>query len=90
MATRPFAAWPCDLRKAVLEISINQSFARFASTSMDRLYVLRNQLVHGGATYASKVNRQQVADGAAILGDIVPLVLSLMLRNASTPLRQFA
>ena len=46
---------------------------------MDRLYVLRNQLVHGGATYASKVNRQQVADGAAILGDIVPLVLTLML-----------
>ena len=38
-----------------------------------------NQLVHGGATYASKVNRQQVADGAAILGDIVPLVSSLML-----------
>ncbi len=49
------------------------------SVVMDRLYVLRNQLVHGGATYESKVNRQQVADGAAILGDIVPLVLSLML-----------
>ncbi len=37
------------------------------------------QLVHRGATYASKVNRQQVADGVALLGDIVPLVLSLML-----------
>ena len=41
--------------------------------------MLRNQLVHGGATHASKVNRQQVADGVALLADIVPLVIDLML-----------
>ncbi len=53
--------------------------ATLLSVVMDRLYVLRNQLVHGGATFGSKVNRQHVADGVALLGDIVPLVLSLML-----------
>ena len=37
------------------------------STLFDRLYVLRNQLVHGGATWNSSVNRAQVRDGAAIL-----------------------
>lgn len=45
----------------------------------DRLYVLRNQLVHGGATWNSAVNRQQVRDGAAILARLVPIVIGLML-----------
>lgn len=53
--------------------------ATLVSVVMDRLYVLRNQLVHGGATFGSKVNRQQVTDGVNILGDIVPLLISLML-----------
>lgn len=30
----------------------------------DRLYVLRNQIIHGGATWNSSVNRDQVRDGA--------------------------
>jgi len=47
--------------------------------SYGRLYVLRNQLVHGGATWASRVNRAQVRDGAAILDVIVPQILSIML-----------
>ena len=47
----------------------------------DRLYVLRNQIVHGGATWNSSVNRQQVKDGAAILGTLLPIVLDLMIRH---------
>ena len=47
----------------------------------DRLYVLRNQLVHGGATWNSQVNRGQVADGATILGTLVPLILVVMMEN---------
>ena len=46
-----------------------------------RLYVLRNQLVHGGATWGSSVNREQVRDGAQILGFVVPLVVDLMMSN---------
>lgn len=45
----------------------------------ERLYVLRNQLVHGGATWASSVNRAQVRDGAALLGQLVPLFLEIMM-----------
>ena len=44
------------------------------SIVFDRLYVLRNQLVHGGATWNSQVNRQQLRDGVAILGTLVPLI----------------
>ena len=44
-----------------------QDTARTLSFVFDRLYVLRNQLVHGGATWNSAVNRDQVRDGASIL-----------------------
>lgn len=47
----------------------------------DRLYVLRNQLVHGGSTWNSSVNRNQVRDGAAILGALVPTFIDLMMDN---------
>lgn len=48
---------------------------------LDRLFVLRNQLVYGGATYKGKVNRQQVEDGAGLLGNIMPIVIEIMLAN---------
>lgn len=48
---------------------------------LDRLYVLRNQLLHGGATYKSKINRSQLRDGCNMLKLMVPLTISLMLNN---------
>ena len=47
----------------------------------DRLYVLRNQIVHGGSTWSSAVNRSQVEDGAQILGLVVPIIIHLMMGN---------
>ena len=47
----------------------------------DRLYVLRNQLVHGGATWNSSVNRHQVRDGADIMGRLVPAVIHIMMED---------
>ena len=49
------------------------------SSLFDRLYVLRNQLIHGGATWNGAVNRAQVRDGAAILAYLVPLFIDLMM-----------
>ena len=40
----------------------------------DRLYVLQNQILHGGATWSGSVNRDQVRDGAAIMGFLVPCI----------------
>lgn len=45
----------------------------------DRLYVLRNQLFHGGATWNSGVNRRQVRDGAQIMAFLVPHFIELMM-----------
>ena len=55
--------------------------ARVLSFVFDRLYVLRNQLVHGGATWNSSINRAQVRDGAAILAFLLPIFADLMMEN---------
>lgn len=47
----------------------------------DRLYVLRNQIIHGGATWSSSVNRDQIVDGANIMGFLVPTFIDLMMDN---------
>jgi hypothetical protein len=51
------------------------------SIVFDRLYVLRNQLVHGGSTWNSSINRAQVRDGAAILAFLMPVFVNLMMDN---------
>lgn len=48
----------------------------------DRLYTLRNQIVHGGATYNSGINREQVKDGCAILGVVLPIIIEIVMMNA--------
>jgi hypothetical protein len=51
---------------------------------LGRIYVLRNQLMHGGATWNSSVNRAQVRDCAALMGKLVPQLIEIMLDNAGT------
>ena len=46
-----------------------------------RLYVLRNQLVHGGSTWNSSANRSQVRDGHRIMEMLVPLFIELIMAN---------
>lgn len=79
-----FADWEDRFRMSAR--SFAQAFqagdsARVLSFVFDRLYVLRNQLVHGGATWNSGVNRAQVRDGAAILGFLLPIFVDLMMDN---------
>lgn len=47
----------------------------------DRLYVLRNQLVHGGATWGSSVNRWEVTTGRRLAAFLVPLMADRVLDN---------
>ena len=55
--------------------------AKILSILFDRLYVLRNQLVHGGATWNSDVNRDQVRVGASVLSCLLPVFIDLMMDN---------
>lgn len=53
------------------------------SELFDRLYVLRNQLVHGGATWKGSVNRPQVRYGARIMAFLVPRFALLMMSESN-------
>ena len=44
-----------------------------------RLYTLRNQIIHGGATYNSQVNREQLKDACNLLNKLIPLIIALMM-----------
>ena len=59
----------------------NQQVPELMGLVLDRLYTVRNQLIHGGATYQSKVNRSQVKDASEILSFLVPLMIDIMITN---------
>tara|TARA_R110002072_G_scaffold123360_2_gene258624 strand:- start:27 stop:680 length:654 start_codon:yes stop_codon:yes gene_type:complete len=54
------------------------------SIVLSRMYTLRNQMIHGGATWNSSVNREQLRDCSAFLGKLVPYVIKLMMDNPNT------
>lgn len=45
----------------------------------NRLYTLRNQIIHGGSTHQSQINRPQLKDGCAILNTLIPVMVDIML-----------
>ncbi|MET4161264.1 hypothetical protein ABIE61_001096 [Marinobacterium sp. MBR-111] len=58
-----------------------QDTGQVLSIVFRRIYTLRNQIVHGGATWQSSVNRPQVRDCKALLSKTVPTILDLMMDN---------
>lgn len=57
----------------------DQNTAHVLFETFTRLYTLRNQIMHGGATCGGKVNRAQVRDSRAILAHLLPAILSVMM-----------
>ncbi|MDF3918393.1 HEPN domain-containing protein [Salinicola salarius] len=47
----------------------------------NRIYTLRNQLIHGGATWNGAVNRDQLRDCVKLMSQLVPLVITVMMDN---------
>lgn len=49
---------------------------------LQRIYTVRNQLMHGGATWNSSVNRAQLQDCCNIMSKLVPLTIAIMMEGA--------
>ena len=45
---------------------------------LERLYTLRNQILHGGTTFATGKGREQLKDGSEIMAALVPVILEIM------------
>jgi hypothetical protein len=59
----------------------NQQTNKVIESVLSRLYTLRNQITHGGATWNSHVNRNQLNDGVNLLGKLVPIIIEVMMDN---------
>lgn len=77
-------AWQEDFNKAnkkAFTALVTQDTHDILLVIFDRLYTLRNQLVHGGATYESQINRSQLKDGCQILLALIPAIIQIILEN---------
>lgn len=71
-------------KNAASKALANQDTVTVLSILFSRLYTLRNQLIHGGATWNSAANRRQIKDGCAMLEQLVPLIIDIMMRHPET------
>lgn len=60
----------------------NKDTAKVLSIVFARLYTLRNQMLHGGATWNSSVNIDQKRDATNFIAKFVPVVIEIMMDNA--------
>lgn len=72
-----------DSRIQALKCLAKKDVKTVLSILFDRLYCLRNQLMHGGATYKSSVNRSQVKDGSKLLMELLPIVIEIMEKSGA-------
>ena len=59
----------------------NHASSEILSILIDRLYILRNQLIHGASTWKGKLNREQVRDGERFMRHMVPCLIEIMISN---------
>ena len=72
-----FAQEKKRLQAAVLK----QDSAAALGFVFERLYTLRNQLLHGGATWSGDVKREQLRLANGLLLSVLPAMLSIMLQQ---------
>ena len=79
--------WKESFETAKKEVSYslqNKDIVAVLCVTFNRLYTLRNQLIHGGATYNSAVNRQQMQQACHILSSLISAFIFILLENAQT------
>lgn len=78
-----------EVRSAIARISQNDASTSDVRCALqlvlrrvfERMYVLRNQTIHGSATWGSDRNRENVGEGTRIMALFVPLFIELMMDN---------
>lgn len=65
-------------KKRVSSALSRQDVLTILSIVFHRLYTLRNQIFHGGATYPSGFGRTQIRDGSRIMASLVPAIINIM------------
>ena len=81
-AQRQGGDWQADFERDSVE-ALNclsrKKVAELLSITLQRLQVLQDQVLGGGATCGSQVNREQVETAVSLLLSLLPIILRLML-----------
>lgn len=75
------SAWLADFDKAKRKINTalkHQDTHGILTVVFERIYTLRNQIVHGGASFNSSANREQVRSACGILSALLPLMIEII------------
>lgn len=78
------ADWETQFTKSkhAAQISLlNKETGKLMSIIFSRLYTLRNQILHGGATYGSRANRDQLKDACKILSHLMMNIVEIMIQS---------
>ena len=67
-----------ERKQRVFEALGRHDVSRVLEEVLARLYILRNQIIHGGTTFAEGWGRDQLRDGRRIMETIMPLILQIM------------
>jgi len=62
-----------------------QDTKKILSIVLSRLYVLRNQILHGGATWNGKTNRSQLRSATGFLLSLMPCVIDILMEFPQHP-----
>ena len=81
VSAKEWELWFDTSRKLVQKSLASNDTVKILSSLFPRIYTLRNQIIHGGATWQSSVNRDQVRDCSALLGALVPVFIELMMED---------
>jgi hypothetical protein len=84
----PAESWKAGFaaaNRAAKKALARQDTVTVLSIVLSRIYTLRNQLLHGGATCGSSVNREQLRDCTHFMAKLVPLVIETMMDHPATP-----
>lgn len=71
-------------KKAASKALASHNSPALLGVLFNRIYTMRNQLIHGGATWNGSVNRQQIRDCTNLMSKLVPLIIKLMMDNPQT------
>lgn len=77
-----FNHWEDSFKSAKIvaqKMLINKDSAGVLSVVFSRLYTLRNQIIHGGASWNSSLNRSQINDANKFLMEIMPIIIKIMI-----------
>jgi hypothetical protein len=74
-----------NANRAARRALANQHTGTVLGIVLGRIYTLRNQIVHGGATWGGSLNREQMRDCLRFMERLVPLVIDVLMDAPDVP-----